>query len=511
MSVKFVVHPITLKAKCFDIVSGSKIVVLNQDDALENDIHPSSRVKVSYKDKDVIAMVDLSTDLVKRGEIGLFEEISTELGVRDGSKITVQIAPRPKSIEYIKRKMDGSPLERDEIKLIIDELMENSLSPVEMAAFITAVYIRGLNYDEVVYLTDAIVESGEQLNLNKRPILDKHCIGGVANNRTTMLVVPIIAAAGMYIPKTSSRSITSAAGTADTMEVLAPVTLSIDEVRDVVLKTKGCIVWGGGMNIAAADDKLIHIRRPLSLDPRGALLASILAKKKSVGATHVIIDIPVGRGAKLQSVTEAQSLADDFIAIGKRINMKIESLITDGSDPIGVGIGPALECKDVLEILDGAGPMDLREKGLILAGRLLELSGAVEPGRGRAVAEHILESGKAMKKFREIIEAQGGDPNVKIDDLPIGDKVYSVVAEKSGRISHVDNRKLSMIARAAGSPFDKGAGIILYCEHGDKVRKGDKLFDIVAESEAKLDFAIKTMEEYNPIELEKIVIQTIRK
>lgn len=212
----------------------------------------------------------------------------------------------------------------------------------------------------------------------------------------------------------------------------------------------------------------------------------------------------------MQDMNEAKDLADDFIHIGKELGMGIEAIITDGSDPIGIGIGPALECKDVLEVLDGAGPYDLREKSCELAGKLLELCGKVGKGRGRAVAEELIQNGKAMKKFREIIEAQGGDPKVKVEDLPIGEHKYTVIAPKNGRINHIDNRMLSKIARAAGSPRDKGAGVALHAEGGDKVRKGDVLFEIYAENPAKLNFAIKALKTWDPIELEKYLLKSIR-
>ncbi|MFH1285231.1 MAG: thymidine phosphorylase, partial [Candidatus Micrarchaeota archaeon] len=377
---------------------------------------------------------------------------------------------------------------------------------IELASFITAVYTRGLNVDETVSLTNALVESGDTLGLKRKPIVDKHCSGGVAGNRTTMVMVPVIAAAGLYMPKTSSRSITSASGTADTMEVLAPVEFPVEEMRRIVEKTHGCVVWGGAINLAAADDKLIAIRRPLHLDPRGILLASILAKKKSVGAQYVVIDLPVGRGAKHEDVNNAKNLAREFLEIGGKLGMKVDCFLTDGTDPIGFGIGPSLEAIDVLKVLQNKGPQDLLDKSCQLAGALLEMSGKVPKGRGMAAAADIIRSGKAYKKMLEIIEEQGGNPRVKIDDLNVGTYRHVVKAEQTGRISHVDNRAISRIARAAGAPKDKGAGIILYCEQGDKVNAGDKLFEIVSESESKLSFAIKAMDAWEGVELQKVIL-----
>ncbi|NYZ76152.1 AMP phosphorylase [Candidatus Micrarchaeota archaeon] len=497
----------TLKAKTFDIETGKNIVVLNEDEAHDMDMIIGDRVSLKNGDKKCTAIVDVSDTLVKRGEIALFSDTSCGIGAKRGDIIEVSTTSNPASIEIIKKKMDGGSLGNEEIKKVIDEIMENKLSETELASFVTSLYIRGLSNDETVYLTNAIVGSGSILDIGVHPVVDKHCSGGVAGNRTTMILVPIIAAAGLYIPKTSARSITSPAGTADTMEVLAPVTFKLDEMKNVVLKTHGCVVWGGAMDLAAADDKLIRIRNSMRLDPKGVLLASILAKKKSVGAEYVVIDIPVGRGAKIEDTRVANGMARDFLEIGDRLEMKVECYITVGNGPIGNGIGPALEARDVLRVLQGEGPADLTEKSLVLAGALLELCGKVEKGKGYAVASDILKSGKALEKMREIIGAQGGNAKVKVDDIPIGNYKAEVKSEKEGRIHHVDNRIISRIARAAGAPKSKGAGIYMHVKQGDKVKVGDVLFDIIAESETKLSMALEISNVLEAVEMQKIVLE----
>lgn len=498
------------QVKLIDIKTGKNIIVLNDDEAKENDIYGGYRVVLKHKEKELICLVDLSKEMVRKGEIGIFGDVGDALDVHDGDIIHVQNMERPASNEYIRRKLDGEGLSETQIKTIISDLMKNCLSEAELAALITAIYIRGMGEDETVAFTNSIVGSGDTLDLGVEPIADKHCIGGVAGNRTTMVIVPLLAASGVYIPKTSSRSITSAAGTADTMEVLAHVDFGMEELKDIVLKSKGAMVWGGGMNIAAADDKMIRIRQPLSLDPRGLLLASILAKKKAVGAKYAVIDIPIGRGAKIPDMEKAETLGQDFIKIGKRLGMTVETLITDGSEPVGNGIGCGLECVDVLQVLGGKGPDDLRNKSCLIAGKVLELVGKVSEGEGVDVAENMLRNGKAMDKMREIIGLQGGDPKVKESDLPIGQYKYTVKADKDGKISHIDNKAMNRIARAAGAPRDKGAGIYLYRLKGDRVKAGDVLFDIYAESETKLDFAIKAMDVWQAIELEKFLLSTMR-
>ncbi|MBN2122336.1 AMP phosphorylase [Candidatus Micrarchaeota archaeon] len=498
------------QVKKIDLKTGKNIVVLNEQDAKENDIYAGYRVNLKHKERELVAIVDVSSEMVGKGEIGVFSDVASKLHAETDDLIQIVHMEKPLGIEFIKRKLDGESLTSTQITTIIQELMRNQLSEIELASFISGVYTRGIGEDETIALTEAIVDSGERLELGVGPVADKHCIGGVAGNRTTMVVVPIVAAAGIYIPKSSSRAITSAAGTADSMEVLADVNFNIAELKEITLKAHGAMIWGGGMNIAAADDKLIKIRHPLSLDPRGMLLASILAKKSAVGAKYVAIDIPIGRGAKILDMPKAEALGGDFIHIGKRLGMTIESLITDGSEPVGNGIGCGLECRDVIEVLQGGGPSDLRNKSALLAGRLLELVGKVGEGEGRDVAELMLRNGKAWGKMAEIIELQGGNPKVKADDLPIGQYKHTVTSSRGGKISHIDNKGINKIARIAGAPQDKGAGVFLHRVKGDRVKEGDVLFDIYAESETKLEFALKAVDVWQPVELEKFLLGTMR-
>jgi len=349
------------------------------------------------------------------------------------------------------------------------------------------------------YVYDLCVENYENFVGGNGPLFLHNSIGGGIGDKTSMLLVPIIASLGYTIPKTSSRAITSPAGTADKVETIMPVNLTLEEMKKVLEKTNGCLVWGGALHLAPADDIFIKAEYPLEIDP--LLFPSIMAKKKAVGATHLVIDIPTGRGAKVKTIGDAQILAKDFITLGSMLKIKVNAAITYGEQPIGYSIGAGLEAKEALEILMRKKIVeDQIDKVTSIAGILLEMVGKKN---GKELAMKILESGKAEKKFREIIEAQGGNPNIKPEDIPIGRYTYDFVAEEDGFVIWMDNGGFASLARAAGSPIFKGAGVLLYKKVGDAVKKGEKVFTIYAESEGKLEDALKVLREESIIGIGK--------
>lgn len=479
-----------LRVKDIDISSGGPLVaVMNHEDAEVLDLHVMDRIKIRKGSKIDTVVVDIaeSSKVVPRGRIGVFEEVIDSLKLRNNDSVHIEIARKPLSIDHIKKKLDGQILAKKEIDQIVWDIVHNKLSAVELAYFVAACYTNVMTIEETILLTKAMVNNGDVLKLNKYPIIDKHSIGGVPGNRTSMVVVPITAAAGYYIPKTSSRSITSPAGTADTMEVLANVTFPIKKMQEIVLKTHGCIVWGGSLNLAPADDKIISVERPLEIDAESQLLASIMAKKCSVSSTHILIDIPIGKDAKVKNKVGALKLKKEFEKIGRRLKKHIKVLITDGTQPIGNGIGPALEARDVLWLLkrDPRRPIDLEKKCLLMCEQIFSM---IEHKDGYKKALGILDSGKAYNKMIEIIKAQGGR-EIAAEDIKVGKHSYDVRSSKNGRVLSIDNAFISRIARIAGAPRHKGAGIYLYKHAGDKVKRGEKLYTIFAESEHDLGYA----------------------
>jgi len=487
------------KVKLLGFEAGKKrIIVIDDEPAKVMGIHALDRVIVRKGDRDIVAIVNIARYL-PHDTIAVYDEVAKALDLRDGDEVEILPTERPASIKYIRNRMNGVSLSYEEVYEIIKDIVEGRLSDIEIAALVTALHLQGMNIEEAYYFSKAMVETGKTIELDRYPILDKHSLGGVPGDKTTMLVVPIIASLGHTIPKTSSRAITSPAGTADRVEVLCPVDLSVDEIKEVVSKTNGCMVWGGALGLAPADDIIIRVEYPLSLDP--FFIPSIMAKKKSVGATHVVLDIPTGRGTKVKTIGEAHLIARSFIEVGKRLGMKVNCAITLGEEPVGYTMGPALEAWEALNTLMGNWTPDLVDKATSVAGVLLEMVGV---SNGKAVALEALRSGKAEKKFREIIEAQGGDPNVKPDDIPLGDKKILIRSEMKGPVLWINNSVLAEIAKLAGAPKDKGAGVRLYVKIGDRVKAGDPLFEIYSESEFKLDQALKVLEEEMPFGIGRI-------
>jgi AMP phosphorylase len=496
-----------LKIDILGLESGGKpIVFLNKLDADEIGVTASGRVVLKSK-KEITAIVNVATKSVKKGHIGISEEVKLLLGTIPNS-IDVEISSFPKSLQFIRNKLEGKKLIYKEIFEIVKGVVDGNLNESEIAAFVTALHIQGIDLDEATSLSLSMVETGRKLNLGKR-VVDKHSIGGVPGDKTTLLVVPIVAAAGLIIPKTSSRAITSAAGSADRAEVLMPVSISNEELKKIVKKCNGCLVWGGALDLAPADDIFVRTEYPLYIDP--LLLPSIMSKKKAVGATHLVIDIPTGRGTKVKTISEADHLAKDLIELGKRLHMHTHCVLTYGEQPVGYTVGPALEAREALEvIMNELNVPDLIDKACSIAGSIFEITGRKN---GYELAKNIIKTGKAETKLREIIEAQGGKSNIKPKDLFIGEDTLKIKAKKDGQMLWINNNAIVEIARSAGAPKDKGAGIIFSKKIGDTISKDDIIFTVHAEKSRKLTRTQDLLSEIEPVGIGKradMIIHTIR-
>lgn len=446
-----------------------------------------SRVLVKVNKKELIASLNIiDNGILKHGQAGLSESAWIALDAREGDIVSF-VHPLPvESMKLVRKKMYGKVLSEGDFKGILNDIIAGRYSNVELAAFITACAGDNLSLEEITCLTKAMVGTGKTLRWKNKIIVDKHCVGGLPGNRTTPIVVAIIAAAGLKIPKTSSRAITSPAGTADTMATLTEVNLDYKSIRRVIAQEGGCICWGGTIQLSPADDILIRVERALDIDSYGQMIASVLSKKKAAGSTHIVIDVPVGKTAKVRTKEEAEKLKYYLTVVGSALKLKVKVVVTDGSQPIGRGIGPALEALDVLSVLKNqkGAPADLRERSLLLAAEILELAGRSASGKGYAAASELLSNGTAWKKFRAICIAQGGLKTPRLAKFK-----RDVRASRTGVVKEIDNRKLAKVAKLAGAPQDPGAGVLLNVHAGMRVKKGDSMYTVFADARGELNYA----------------------
>lgn len=458
------------------------------------------KIRITGGKAEILATLSLadSENIVGPGEIGLGEQAFRRLGLPEGSEVDIAQARPPASLEFVRRKIEGDTLSESEIDSIIRDISCHLYSPMEIGAFLVAC-AGFMSTQETLAVTRAMIDVGQRLHWDSDLIVDKHCIGGIPGNRTSMIVVPIVAAHGLLIPKTSSRAITSPSGTADTMEVLAHVDLSAQQMSKIAAEHSAFLAWGGRVQLSPADDVLISVERPLRIDTPEQMVASILSKKASAGATHLVIDIPVGPTAKVRSNNSAVRLRKTFEYVARHIGITTDVIITDGSQPVGNGVGPVLEARDVMAVLrnEQDAPEDLRDRALLLAGHVLDFDPELEGGKGYSRALELLASGAALDAMKRLIEAQGAQEM----KYPLGEHRVEIAAPHAGRVTAIDCEIIARIARLAGAPMDKGSGIDLFNKVGAQVRRGEALYRIYAGSETGLRFASELAKEQSGYEI----------
>jgi thymidine phosphorylase len=482
--------PNTLRLKRMGIDSYQEPVLYMRRDChvcQSEGFEAQSRVELALNGTRVVATLNVVDEaFLDESEAGVSEAAWRLLRAKEGDAVMLRHPPPLESLGHVRAKVYGRRLTDAAFDAVIHDVAAGRYSDLQLAAFVTACAGDRLDLEETIALTRAMVNAGERMRWSEGRVMDKHSVGGLPGNRTTMLIVPIIAACGLRMPKTSSRAITSPAGTADTMETLAPVELDVPQIRKVVEATGGCIVWGGAVRLSPADDVLIRVERPLDLDSQGQLVASVLSKKAAAGATHVLIDMPIGPTAKVRSAQAASLLSKQLTQVGEALGLRVRVAHTDGSAPVGRGIGPSLEARDVLAVLrhEAGAPADLAHRAIQLAGDLLEFGEAAIKGQGAALAAAALDDGRAWRKFQEICEAQGG-----MREPPRAEHTLPIVAPRSGSVISIDNRRLARVAKLAGAPKTPCAGIDLHVQHGEFVERGQPLFTLHAASPGALAYA----------------------
>ena len=494
-----------LKAKLYDVDLSDPSVILHDDDCITIGVRENDRVRIGNAAGEWVALVDRSDSVLKQGEVLIPERLMEKYGIKQGDELSVNHSPKPDSVNYIRKKMDGQELTKDEIYAVVNDILAAKLSKIEVSAWLTSLYINGMNLEEIAAFTNAMVDTGDRIEFDRQPVFDFHSVGGCPGNKITPIVVSIVAAAGLMLPKTSSRAISSACGTSDFVETFCNVELPAEEVKRISEEVGGVFAWGGSMNLAPVDDIVIKIEHQLGINPRAQMLASIMSKKLAIGAQYLLVDIPTGPGTKVPTIEKAREYVRDFTDMGRLLGMHVECAITYGGQPVGQAVGPNLEARECIRVLEGAKhPASVIEKACACAGMILEMGGIPN---GFDKAKELLDSGAAHKKFLEIVAAQGGNPNLKSEDLKPGKYKYDLISTKSGYVHSIDNKVLVSMAKAAGAPNDKGAGMLIMKKKGQRVEKGDVLITIYGDVDAKAkrarDMALRDV----PVEIEGMLIE----
>ncbi|MGI5897860.1 MAG: thymidine phosphorylase [Candidatus Dojkabacteria bacterium] len=483
-----------LKSKNLDLGEDDDFnVVLNRQDARRIGVKEGESVMIGFGEVELYADVMETDSQVPEGSIGLFEEIWKEYNIDSGSTIFVDLHQPSASLEAISKKLMGKTLSKSDLEGIMKDIGSRRLRETEIAFFVSTFFNPGFNDDEIYWMTKGMAESGDTLSFkgirgNGDLVADKHSIGGVAGKAITPTLVPILVAGGLIVPNTSTRAITSPAGTTDILEVVMPIALTKEQIMDVVKKTGGCMFWGGSLELSPADDVIINVERSLRIQEFQKVLVSIVAKKVCMGITNILIDLPYGKGSKVESADAVDMLDKQFRKLFKKFNIECETIKRAIKGPDGRSIGPNLEIREALRILERTDDRSLElEKVIIeMASRLFENTKKAEIGEGKRMAEEILESGKALEKFWEIAFAQGATKRLKSTDIKSAKLEYDLLSDRDGVVRRIDNVALVSIARALGNPKIKDAGIRINKMPGESVKKGEVLMTLYAATENRL-------------------------
>lgn len=409
-------------------------------------------------------------------------------------------------VDIIAKKRDGGELTTEEIQFLVRGYTDGSIPDYQMSAWAMAVVFRGMTPRETGDLTLAMAGSGEQLDLSslKGIKVDKHSTGGVGD-KTTLVVAPLVAAAGIPVAKMSGRGLGYSGGTIDKLESFTGFEVErtreqfLQQVRDI-----GVSVIGQSGNLTPADKKLYALRDVTATVEAVPLIASsIMSKKIAAGADAILLDVKVGKGAFMKSLEEAETLARAMVEIGKQVGRRTVAVISDMNQPLGFAVGNALEVKEAIETLAGKGPRDLTELALAVGSRMLLLGGLVASEQeGRSRLQGIMADGSAVEKLAQMVAAQGGDKQDVYDTerLPKATIIHEVKAQEDGYLTAIDAEAVGHASVVLGAgrltkdmPIDLAVGLVLHKKRGDRVQKGDVLLTIHANKDELLQSALQEL------------------
>lgn len=457
-----------------------------------DDLYKATKLEIHKGGKTIYAFLQIvdETGVLEADEIGLNDDAFNTLNMSEGTEVHVSLAAPSASTKALHRKIAGEVLTSGEYAAIIGDITAGRYSKMDMAAFLVAC-ASSMTATELVSFTEALVAQKVLHWDEKSIVVDQHCLGGVPADKTDLVILAIVSAYGLPMAKPSIRSLTSCAGVADTMGVMADVDFNAAKFQKFVRANNGAIVNYDAMEETKVNHLLHDVRSQLGINQNELVIASILAMMISCGVSHLVLDIPVGANARVRSANEAIRIRKQVEYIGDMLGISIDAVVTDGSEPIGNGIGAVLEARDVMKVLHNAedAPVDLKEKSLFLAGRVLEFDPQLRGGQGYAAAKEILESGRALEAFQKIVSTQGAKPQPEL-----GKYVREVVAPYDGVVSAINNITINKIGVYAGATQCIGSGLDLKKKTGDSVKAGEVLYIIYSCNAADFDVVSQLVE-----------------
>ena len=493
------------KVQLLDVRDGERaLAILNPVQAAEFGINLNDKVELRKASGEVFVVDVMISSQVKTGNIAVYADVLDKITLIEDELVSVKLVQASAtSYEAIRKKMRGEEISYDEMFAIIKDISENKLDDTMMTYYVASSFFYPTTDEEMYQTAKAMAECGVMFKYPKGEIIaDKHCIWGVPGNETTMVLIPLIASLGIKIPKNFSKSITSPAATGECVNVLMDINFDKKGIEKLVEDQNCCLVWWGALDLAPADDKLIKVQYPLSMQSRAKVVSSIMAKKYAMGVTHSLIDIPVGPTAKVTTMEEAKDWKQKFEYVGKKLWMKMSVEITKANEVIGNGVGAVMQVREVLRILQQhpQRPKDLEDKVLHLAAKIIESVGMAKGKDALELAKHQLVSGKAWEKMQAIISAQKGNPEITSETLKLWEHTYDVLATHDGTLKSMDLHKVNAVCRRLGCPIINEAGMYLHKKTGDKIKKGEAIATLYALDETKLALGIELLNEKNPFD-----------
>lgn len=493
-------HTFQAKTKFVDLTEGENLTVwINEAQAAEYGINAMDKISMTYKEQEYVLDANLTHRYVEYGEVGIPRDVSEKyIDIPKGAPVQIRFTQTSSAaLDALKKWLKWGKFTEKDIKLIMEDISSNRFADTLITYFSALGFFHESSKQEMYRMTKAMAEAGEMLHFDGI-VADKHCMWWVPGNETTMIIIPLLASLGIKMPKSFSKAITTPAATGECVSVLMDISFSKKQIEQLVKKENCCLVRWGGLHLAPADEKLIKVAYPLSMQSYPRTIVSIMAKKYAMGINHLLLDLPVGPTAKIPDMKTAKWLKDRYEYIGKKLGMKVHVEITDALQPIGSGIWAALQVREVLRVLQQHPdrPRDLEEKALHLCVKLIELVGMAKGKEAKKLAYGQLVSGEAWKKMQRIIKAQHGkNPNINSEELTLGTYENIISAKKNGKVIHIDMKSLNLLARTLGAPFDLEAGVYLHHKLGDIVKKWEPLFTIYAQDENKIAFAKEFLKE----------------